>query len=455
MSKIEEEVRIKRVVFSSLEFVVGFLPIFLVCYYLLPDKWKNTGILVFSLAFYIYGAIETPLYIALFFVSVIVNYFLARYIQKTESPVLLAVGIIYDISWLFLFKYSGLGFILPVGISFYTFQEISYLIDVYQKKVPAQKKFVDMAVYIMMFPQLIAGPIVRYSDVRKELRKRTLKREQVLDGVKLFIIGMGFKVLLANRIGTLWKEVCTIGADSISTPLAWMGILAFSMQIYFDFNGYSLMAIGLGKMIGFQFPKNFDNPYVSVTMTEFWRRWHMTLGSWFREYVYIPLGGNRKGTARTFFNLFVVWTLTGVWHGASLNFLVWGLFLFIVIALEKLVLYSFFEKHRMLGHGYMMFLIPLSWLIFESKNMGFFITYLKSLFGFTGEYVFAEDYLKYGKIYGIFFVIGLLFCTPYMEKLYEKIKNTPLILPVCSAIFCGCILCMYMGLDDPFLYFRF
>lgn len=442
-------------VFSSLEFVCGFLPIFLLCYYLLPYKWKNTGLFVFSFLFYAYGAIETPLYILLFIVSVLVNYFFARYIQKTRSPILLAIGIMYDLGWLFLFKYSGLGWILPIGISFYTFQEISYLIDVYRRDVPAQKKFVDMAVYIMMFPQLIAGPIVRYSDVRRALRKRKMKLGRILEGVKLFIVGMGFKVLLANRIGTLWKDVCTIGADSISTPLAWMGIIAFSMQIYFDFNGYSLMAIGLGKMLGFKFPKNFNHPYISVTMTEFWRRWHMTLGSWFREYVYIPLGGNRKGTLRTFLNLFVVWTLTGVWHGANWNFLIWGLFLFVVIAIEKLCLYEFFEKHRVLGHLYMMFLIPLSWLIFESENMTFFVTYLKSLFGVTGEYVFAGDYLKYGKIYGIFLAIGVLFCTPYMERLYKKIKNTPIILPVCSAILCGCILCMYMGLDDPFLYFRF
>ena len=296
-SPIKGNVRkeIKTVVFSSLEFVIGFLPIFLLCYYILPDKWKNTGLLLFSFAFYAYGSIETPWYILLFVVSVVVNYFLARYIQKTGSLVLLAIGIVYDLSWLILFKYSGLGFVLPVGISFYTFQEISYLIDVYRKDVRAQRKFVDMAVYIMMFPQLIAGPIVRYSDVQKVLRKRTVKLSRVLDGVKIFIIGMGFKVLLANRIGKLWTDVCTIGPESISTPLAWMGIIAFSMQIYFDFNGYSLMAIGLGKMIGFKFPKNFNHPYLSVSMTEFWRRWHMTLGSWFREYVYIPLGGNRKG----------------------------------------------------------------------------------------------------------------------------------------------------------------
>ena len=373
-------------VFSSIEFIFIFLPIFFLVYYLLPFRGKNLWLFIASLAFYSYGVLDEPRYILLLIISIVLNYFFGLAISRSEQrkSLWLAAGLAYNFAWLFLFKYSDfifaninaffgrffpdLGFelplanwILPIGISFYTFQICSYIIDVYKQKVPAEKSVLDLGVYICMFPQLIAGPIVTYSSVAKQLHKRKHTLALAESGLKEFIIGLGLKVLLANQIANLWNNAANIGYESISTPLAWMSIFAYTFQIYFDFYGYSLMAIGLGRMMGFKLPKNFDYPYISTSMTEFWRRWHITLGSWFREYVYIPLGGNRKGTARTIFNLFVVWLLTGIWHGASWNFVLWGLVLFFFIFIEKLCLKKYLDRYRWLGHLYMLLLIPLSW----------------------------------------------------------------------------------------------
>ncbi len=338
-------------VFSSLEFVFRFLPVFLVIYYIVPGRWKNLWLFMGSLGFYFYGVRDTPFYFVLLVLSILVNYQIGILIGRCRIRRFrkrwLVYGVIYNLFWLILFKYAGfliqnlnlllnmlkipvkwpvIAPVLPVGISFYTFQAISYLADVYRKTVPCERSLVGFGMYITMFPQLIAGPIVTYSSVRRQIGRRRITFQAIEDGLREFTIGLGCKVLLANRIGGLWSDVRTIGYDSISTPLAWLGLAAFSLQIYFDFCGYSLMAKGLGSMMGFQFPDNFHHPYMSLSMTEFWRRWHMTLGSWFREYVYIPLGGNRRGPLLAFRNLLAVWFLTGFWHGASWNFIIWGLF---------------------------------------------------------------------------------------------------------------------------------
>ena len=470
-------------VFSSIAFIMYFMPVFFLVYYILPASYKNAWLFLASLGFYYYGVRGNPGYLLLMIMSVVVNFVVGKLIeaQKTRRArkAWLVVGIVYDLGWLILFKYLGFlienlnalfgamhvkvqletwNLILPIGISFYTFQIISYLVDVYRRETKAEKSLVSLGTYLCMFPQLIAGPIVNYHLIQEQLHKRKHSMEKVESGLKVFALGLAYKVLLANRVGHLWTEVTAIGYESISTPLAWMSIVAYSLQLYFDFYGYSLMAIGLGRMMGFDFPQNFNNPYMAVSMTDFWRRWHMTLGGWFREYVYIPLGGNRGGFAKTVRNMFVVWLLTGLWHGASWNFVLWGLLLFILLFVEKAGLGKVLERHKALGHIYMILWIPLSWLVFvitDLSQLGIYLQKLFPFFGSTGTVLFQGDYLKYGKTYGVYLVLGILFATGVQEKLLKKNKNRLWVILLLLALFWASVYCMYLGMDDPFLYFRF
>lgn len=470
-------------VFSSIAFIMYFMPVFFLVYYILPASYKNAWLFLASLGFYYYGVRGNPGYLLLMIMSVMVNFVAGKLIeaQKTKRArkAWLVVGIVYDLGWLILFKYLGFlienlnalfgamhvkvqletwNLILPIGISFYTFQIISYLVDVYRRETKAEKSLVSLGTYLCMFPQLIAGPIVNYHLIQEQLHKRKHSMEKVESGLKVFALGLAYKVLLANRVGHLWTEVTAIGYESISTPLAWMSIVAYSLQLYFDFYGYSLMAIGLGRMMGFDFPQNFNNPYMAVSMTDFWRRWHMTLGGWFREYVYIPLGGNRGGFAKTVRNMFVVWLLTGLWHGASWNFVLWGLLLFVLLFVEKAGLGKVLERHKALGHIYMILWIPLSWLVFvitDLSQLGIYLQKLFPFFGSTGTVLFQEDYLKYGKTYGVYLVLGILFATGVQEKLLKKNKNRLWVILLLLALFWASVYCMYLGMDDPFLYFRF
>ena len=469
-------------VFSSIAFIMYFMPVFFLVYYILPAS-KNAWLFLASLGFYYYGVRGNPGYLLLMIMSVVVNFVAGKLIaaQKTKRArkAWLVVGIVYDLGWLILFKYLGFlienlnalfgamhvkvqletwNLILPIGISFYTFQIISYLVDVYRRETKAEKSLISLGTYLCMFPQLIAGPIVNYHLIQEQLHKRKHSMEKVESGLKVFALGLAYKVLLANRVGHLWTEVTAIGYESISTPLAWMSIVAYSLQLYFDFYGYSLMAIGLGRMMGFDFPQNFNNPYMAVSMTDFWRRWHMTLGGWFREYVYIPLGGNRGGFAKTVRNMFVVWLLTGLWHGASWNFVLWGLLLFVLLFVEKAGLGKVLERHKALGHIYMILWIPLSWLVFvitDLSQLGIYLQKLFPFFGSTGTVLFQGDYLKYGKTYGIYLVLGILFATGVQEKLLKKNKNRLWVILLLLALFWASVYCMYLGMDDPFLYFRF
>lgn len=470
-------------VFSSIAFIMYFMPVFFLVYYILPASYKNAWLFLASLGFYYYGVRGNPGYLLLMIMSVVVNFVAGKLIeaQKTKRArkVWLVVGIVYDLGWLILFKYLGFlienlnalfgamhvkvqletwNLILPIGISFYTFQIISYLVDVYRRETKAEKSLISLGTYLCMFPQLIAGPIVNYHLIQEQLHKRKHSMVKVESGLKVFAMGLAYKVLLANRVGHLWTEVTAIGYESISTPLAWMSIVAYSLQLYFDFYGYSLMAIGLGRMMGFDFPQNFNNPYMAVSMTDFWRRWHMTLGGWFREYVYIPLGGNRGGFAKTVRNMFVVWLLTGLWHGASWNFVLWGLLLFVLLFVEKAGLGKVLERHKALGHIYMILWIPLSWLVFvitDLSQLGIYLQKLFPFFGSTGTVLFQGDYLKYGKTYGIYLVLGILFATGVQEKLLKKNKNRLWVILLLLALFWASVYCMYLGMDDPFLYFRF
>lgn len=451
-------------VFSSLQFLYVFLPLFLLVYYLVPSKAGNWILLFGSLAFYAAGSLECPWYTLLLVACILVDFAGGCLIGRfpKAGKFILFLCIIFHLFWLFSFKYAGYfeynrSWILPAGISFYTFQGISYLIDVIRRKYPAEKSLLKFGAYISMFPQLIAGPIVTYDAVKKDLTERKYTVKGFFNGMQFFIFGLGLKVLLANPCGTFWERVCAIGFESISTPLAWLGMIAFTFQIYFDFFGYSLMAYGLGRCLGFRLPRNFNHPYTATSMTEFWRRWHMTLGSWFRNYVYIPLGGNRKGFLRTCLNLLVVWIFTGIWHGSSVNFAVWGLVLFMLIMLEKLFLSKLLDKVKWIGHLYMWLAIPLTWLFFAITDLEQIVLYLTRLFPFTKQgtaVVFEADYLKYLTDYWYILGFGLLFSFrfPYkwLKSLAVPVKVIGLLIVLAAATYC-----MYRGMNDPFLYFRF
>ena len=457
-------------IFSSIEFIFIFLPFFLFLYFIIPEKYKNYIILIGSISFYVSGTWDHPHYIFLLILTTLINFLIGKKLGQSKNKKLLIFGIIYNLSWLILFKYidfiisiiqntvnikiEKLNLLLPLGISFYTFQSISYLVDIYIRKIKSENSLIKYAMYVFMFPQLLSGPIVSYNYINEQLDKRKKCLKNVFIGFKYFIVGLGFKVLLANRIGGIWNDILMIGIESISTNLAWLGIIGYSLQIYFDFYGYSLMSIGLGKMIGFTLPDNFKTPYLSVSMTEFFRRWHITLGTWFRNYIYIPLGGNRKGKLRTIFNLLVVWLLTGLWHGANYNFILWGLVIFAIIIIEKLWLKKYLDRHKFVGHLYMLFLIPITWAIFAITDLQQLIIMFKKMFTFN-EGLYLLDYIKYFKIYGILIISEIICSTGVVEKLIIKKQNNIFTISLLIIIFCSSIYYLYIGLNNPFLYFSF
>lgn len=454
-------------VFSSIMFIFRFLPIAFIIYYLTPNKFKNLTLLVLSLFFYSWGE---PKCFFIMILSIIVDFSISILIEKYRerifiSKTLLISSITFNLGMLILFKYinffieninlafgislSLIYLTLPLGISFYTFQTMSYTIDVYRGKVRAEKNIINFGTYVCLFPQLIAGPIVRYADVDGELKNRNMKMDQIEEGIKEFIIGLGKKVLIANNIGLLWNEINRLGVSNVSTSLLWLGVIAFSLQIYFDFSGYSSMAIGLGRMLGFNFPRNFNFPYISRSITEFWRRWHITLGNWFKEYVYIPLGGNRLGRKRTVFNLFVVWFLTGFWHGAEYNFIVWGLYFFILIILEKFYLLKYLNKYKLVSHIYGILAIVFGWAIFIFEDLG----NIKYLFQLN----WSLDFIYYLRNYFLVFLIAILSSTKFINGIYEKRikKNRYVECFILSMIFIISIAYLVDSTYNPFLYFRF
>ena len=448
-------------VFSSFEFLFRFLPVFLVIYYLIPKKWKNLVLFAASIAFYTVGEAG---YVLLLLASVLVNYFFGRAMYQTPEEgrgkkqlLLLLAALGYDFGMLFFYKYSGMTDKLPLGISFYTFQSAAYIIDVYRGGIPAEKSLVKFGTYLTMSPQLIAGPIINYSEVRLKMNGRTVTLQQFEDGLKLLVIGLASKVVIADRIGMLWNNIQGIGFESISTMLAWMGAFAYSIQLYFDFLGYSLMAMGLGAMLGFEIPRNFFHPYISKSVSEFWRRWHITLGRWFRDYVYIPLGGNRKGKVRTMCNLLVVWALTALWHGASGNYLVWGASLLVLLMLEKLFFLPYLEKSKVVGHLYLLFVVPLTWVAFaipDVKQIGVYFTRLFPFFGTAGA-VNQQDYLRYLKDFLPLFFLGILFATPYPAAFYKLIQRKWLGNVLMIGLLGLSLYYLAISTNNPFLYFNF
>ena len=465
--------------FSSQVFLYFFLPITLIIYYLSPRKFRNFILLVASLVFYAWGE---PVYILIMLFSTVFDYVNGLLIDKFQkenknryAKIVLIVSVVGNLSILGFFKYSNflitnlnslfhfdlslLSIALPIGISFYTFQTMSYTIDVYKKNVEAQKNLISFATYVTLFPQLIAGPIVKYRDVRESLENRKENISDFSEGVKRFILGLFKKVMLANNIGFLWESINAIPNQEMSVILAWIGAICFTLQIYYDFSGYSDMAIGLGKMFGFHFLENFNFPYLSKSIAEFWRRWHISLGSWFKEYVYIPLGGNRKGMKRTIINLLIVWFLTGLWHGASWNFVVWGLYFGVLLILEKLFLAKFLAKMpKLFQHIYTMFFVIISWVIFASPTLSDGLEYLKVMFDFGGVFI-NQEVLYLLSSHFVLFVACILGCTTIFKNIREKLKKKKWFYLVDSILFLGMFilsLTFLVGATyNPFLYFRF
>ncbi len=461
--------------FSSLEFLYLFLPLTLIVYYLVPRRWRNATLLLSSLLFY---GVGEPIWLWLMVLTILADYGFGLWVEgrarqgRSPKPILY-MAVVFHLAALGFFKYYDplaealslptVGVSLPVGISFYTFQALSYVIDVYRREVAAQRSLVAFGAYVSLFPQLVAGPIVRYGEIDGQLKERSHTAERIAAGIAAFSVGLAKKVFLANGAG----ELCGYLSESRGTETVlgvWLWLISFAFQIYFDFSGYSDMAVGLGRLFGFEFPKNFCYPYVSTSITDFWRRWHMTLSGWFRAYVYIPLGGNRRGRFRTYFNLFVTWSLTGLWHGASLNFLAWGLYFFLLLVLEKAVLLRFLGKIPVpLCRAYALIFILLGWLIFSAEGMSFsdILTLSGRLVGIgaSGWSVSAVTYelLRYLP----FLLLCVLGSTPLPARVWECLRyRLPRVAGVARTVLCltsliGCTAYLVNSGYNPFLYFRF
>jgi len=465
-------------VFSSIPFIFFFLPIFLIIYYLVPFKLKNIILLIFSLIFYAWGE---PVYILLMFFSSVVDYVNGQLLKKTENKrkrkLILIESIAVNLLLLGFFKYSDflieninnifslnipfLNLPLPIGISFFTFQTMSYTIDVYRKEVKPEDNFLNFMAYVSMFPQLIAGPIVRYETVHNELEKREISLNNFSNGFVRFLEGLFKKVIIANTLGALFLEIST-NFEIYSSLTLFLGLLAFSFQIYFDFSGYSDMAIGIGKMLGFNYLENFNYPYISKSITEFWRRWHISLSTFFRDYVYIPLGGSRCSKLKNIRNIFVVWLLTGFWHGASWNYLLWGVYFGIILLLEKFVLKNFLEKlPTLFKHIYSIILILIGWLIFAFEDINILTSFTKGLIGINKDFI-ASDFIFFFKNYLIIFIIAILFSTPISKLIKEKQEKSKYKGIYYTLMFIGYLTLFIVVISflvsdtyNPFLYFRF
>ncbi|MBE6813439.1 MAG: MBOAT family protein [Ruminococcaceae bacterium] len=463
-------------VFSSLLFIFLFFAVVLTVYYCLPKKFRNGFLFVANLVFYGYGE---PIFVLLMLFSVALNYasglLLGKFSDnKKAKQIILILNVIANLALLGYFKYAGFvatmlqkipvfagisipNIALPIGISFYTFQTMSYVIDVYRNDCDVQKNFVAFGTYVSLFPQLIAGPIVRYKDVDDQLVSRRESLEEFDKGVKIFLVGLAKKVLIANRMGQLWD---VLRADEEAGMVAaWVGIIAYSLQIYFDFSGYSDMAIGLGHMFGFKFLKNFDYPYISKSITEFWRRWHISLGTWFREYVYIPLGGNRKGKVRQILNIFIVWALTGLWHGASWNFVFWGVYFGLLLMIEKLFLLKILKKiPAVFTHIYTLFLVVISWIFFYFETTDGIFAFMGRLFSLSDGLLSADAAATVVANLPLL-LIAFVACTPLAKKVHDKLADKPF-MPVADAVAGVASLLLSVGAlvydsYNPFLYFRF
>ena len=444
--------------FSSIPFLYYFLPCMLIVYHIVPKNWKNGALLLASLVFYAWGE---PKYVFLMLAMILLNYvaglLLLKYEKTKRGKIIFWITVAISVGVLSFFKFSEVAW--PIGISFYTFQLISYLADVYRGTAKAQTSFINLGAYVTMFPQLIAGPIVRYVDIEKQLRERTFCYEKVFGGIERFVIGLGKKILISNALG----ELCEIfkASDEKSVLFFWVYAISYTLQIYYDFSGYSDMAIGLGKIFGFDFLENFNYPYISKSITEFWRRWHMSLGSWFRDYVYIPLGGNRVPKTRWYFNIFVVWCLTGLWHGAAMQFVVWGLMFAVLLVIEKHWFLKKLEKARLWNHIYVLFIVIISFVIFNAADMKEAFVYIGGMLGMGNVPFMSAECTYYLKSYAVLIVGAIIGSTPIVKNTAVELadrfeKVSPLIRTMMIVVILGvCTAYLIDSSFNPFLYFRF
>ena len=459
--------------FSSLTFLLAFFPLVLVLYYVNNNRvYINIILLISSLIFYSWGEPRT---IIIMIITIIVNYVMAIMIEENEKyrKLLFIVTCIFNIGILFFFKYFNffvndvlmlknvtLNIILPIGISFYTFQILSYVIDVYKKEVVAQRSIINLGAYVTMFPQLIAGPIVRYQTIAKELTDRKEHVDDIAEGLRRFIIGLGKKIIIANQMAIIADKVyLSIPLHDLNTMFAWIGTIAFALQIYYDFSGYSDMAIGLGKMFGFHFVENFNYPYIATSITDFWRRWHISLSSWFRDYVYIPLGGSRCSKARWMLNIMIVWSLTGLWHGASYNFILWGLYYGVLLMMEKLFFKKYLDKLRGINYIITMLIVLVGWVFFNSSSVDQIIYMIRNLFGFNGSFsliLLNNQGILYLLPYMLIAIIGM---GPWINQLFIKIRNNTIGFTIYDiylvVILVVCLIFLINNSYNPFIYFRF
>lgn len=465
-------------VFSSIVFLYIFLPIMLLIYFIVPRKYKNAIMILASLIFFAWGEIR---YILIMLLLAVMDFWCGRKIDKYENNQkqkikYLLIDVVTNLLILFFFKYADfiianintvtglniplLNIPLPIGVSFNTFQSLSYIIDVYRGTVKCEKSFYNYLTYTTLFPQIIAGPIVRYETVDEELVDKKISLDNFSNGMKRFIIGLGKKVLIANNVGALWNIIELGNYTELSMFLSWIGIIAFALQIYFDFSGYSDMAIGLAQIFGMEFDENFNYPYISKSITEFWRRWHITLSSWFKDYIYIPLGGNRKGFIKQIRNILIVWFLTGAWHGASWNFILWGLYFGIILILEKLFILKLLEKlPKIIQHIYAIILILVSWAIFAFEDLNKVINYIKTMF--SNKIIYNPEAIYYFKNYIFIILVGIICSIPIWKMLKEKIdnKNSKILEFITSLGYISILILSTASLVtdtfNPFLYFRF
>ena len=452
-----------------------FLVAVLAIYYVLPAKLRNLWLFIVSILFY---GIGEPSYVLLMFFSITVNYIggllIGKWQDQKQKKLAVLIGcVVINLVLLGYFKYAGFAvrlirnipifanmvipeIALPVGISFYTFQTMSYIVDVYRGSCPAQKNYITFGAYVALFPQLVAGPIVRYVDIEEQLMHRRENMELFTKGVRLFLVGLAKKVLLANRLGLMWAALKPGDGGVLGS---WLGIIAYTLQIYLDFSGYSDMARGLGNMFGFEFVKNFDYPYISTSITEFWRRWHISLGAWFREYVYIPLGGNRKGSGRMILNLAITWMLTGLWHGASYNFVLWGIYFGLLLVIEKLFLNKYLKKMpKVINHIYALFFIVFGWIIFDFADMAQMGSFIASMF--SGKNGLLTDSAAYTVVSFLpLLIVSIVSCLPVGKKLYDRFENTKAAVVfevvACLIVLILCTASLISSSYNPFLYYRF
>ncbi|MGN0507216.1 MAG: MBOAT family O-acyltransferase [Lachnospiraceae bacterium] len=469
-------------VFSSIPFLFFFFPTFFLCYFLLPKQCRNYVLLFFSLLFYAWGE---PVYVFLMIGVSFSDYLLGRLMQRFDEKPLgrrlcLSASLLVDLAALGFFKYADflvdtvnhvfgtslplLSLSLPIGISFFVFQSLSYTIDLYRREVTVEKSFPEYLMYVSMFPQLIAGPIVRFQTVREELHHRVIRRDEFFDGGMRFLVGLFKKVLIANQLGLLWESAKQLPSDELGFAMAWLGAAAFTLQLYFDFSAYSDMAIGLGRMLGFHFMENFNYPLAADSVTEFWRRWHISLSTWFRDYVYIPLGGNRCKVGRHLFNIAVVWFLTGLWHGASWNYVLWGVYYGVLLCMEKYVWGRALKKlPAFFRHLYLLVIVIVGFTIFAIEDLGSAVSYLGVMF-FTNGVSLGEHLLFYLKNYGTVLLAAVLFAAPtavWLKKKAEKLRGTAAklvsagVCAVCLVLFVVTVSYLVADTYNPFLYFRF